>query len=111
VTTVISTTTQPTLTTPVARSRAVTPATEWVVACGPRIEQGSGLSPFGMPAFGPCIAGEHGSSVSAFGSRTRGYVAPMQAQLDTQKLPVAGNGISKVVVDGSSGYRTWSPPV
>jgi hypothetical protein len=110
VTTVISTTTQPTLTTWVARSRTVMPVAGPVACGGPRTEQGSGLSAFGVSAFGPFTTDEHGCGVSAFGSRTR-YAAPMQVQLDAQKLPVADNGISKVVVDDSSGYRTWSPPV
>ena len=55
---------------------------------------------------------EHGTGVSAFGpfTRGRGYADMPQVQIDS--TTVAVNGTSKaVLVDGTSGPRSWSPPV
>ena len=55
---------------------------------------------------------EQGTSVSAFGpfTRIRGYADMPQVQITS--TTVAVNGTSKaVLVDGTSGPRSWSPPV
>ncbi len=60
---------------------------------------------------------EHGTRLSAFGPFLggRGYAGTRQIQLlpSVQLIPsVEVNGSSKaVVVDGTSGPRSWSPPV